>query len=513
MLEYTVFKKKLKRIVVSIAKFILLFIISFNILKYFYNNVEIKSLHLDDLHNLIQYLEYPNLLSWIIPYFENRMHYRPIFNIIFFLLIKIIGTNVSLTLTINFYIYACIATILYFLARSIKIKWYFALFITIISLIINFNYYEIYQLIGFIEGLPMLLSIIILVLSINFVINNNKNVKKFLILTSIFYLIMVFIHERYFPMILLPIIAISVNKTITNNSKFKIYIIYIIELLFFFLVRYYHLRIWIPRGTDCTSLVENFNLKRTIIFIYHQLLYLCGVNLGPEYLCGINFFNAANNIQIIIILSIIFMIILILLYIFIRLSFNNSKQQGETFKIKNIDLLFITYIVLCILQSSLTIRVELRWLLASFIGLMFYLTYILSYIIDNNESKKLIKYFSIIIFIIFFVIRSYLCFYFRDNSFNIFIINEQTVVNNLYSATIEKYGIDKIKNSKILITSNRHNTLIEEEKVHFFDQFDHKLNENQIIYINENTNENVDYSNYDIILDEIDTLDYIEKEY
>ena len=144
---------------------------------------------------------------------------------------------------------------------------------------------------------------------------------------------------------------------------------------------------------------------------------------------------------------------------------------------------------------------------------MFYLTYILSYIIDNNESKKLIKYFSIIIFIIFFVIRSYLCFYFRDNSFNIFIINEQTVVNNLYSATIEKYGIDKIKNSKILITSNRHNTLIEEEKVHFFDQFDHKLNENQIIYINENTNENVDYSNYDIILDEIDTLDYIEKEY
>ena len=510
MLEPAEFKNKLKKTFVFICKFLLLFIISFSILKIFYRNVEIKALHLDDLHNLVQHLKYPNLLSWIIPYFENRMHYRPIFNIIFFILIKIIGTNVSLTLTINFVLYSCVTTILYFLARSINIKWYFSLFIIIISSIINFNYYEIYQLIGFIEGFPMLFSMVLLVLSINFVVKNNINIYKFLVITSIIYLIMVYIHERYFPMILIPIIAISFNNTITNNIKYKIYLIYSIELLFFFLVRYYHLRIWIPRGTDCTSLVENFNFKRTIIFIYHQLLYLLGVNLGPEYLCGINFFNYNNLIQTISIISIALFFILILLYIYVRLLNKNLNQQSKIVIYKNIDILFIIYIILCILQSSLTIRVELRWLLASFVCLLFYLTYILSYIIDFKECKEIIKLFSIFIFIAIFVIRSYMCFYFRNNSIYIFIINEQNVVNNLYSATVEKYGIDKIKNSKILITSNRHNTLIEEEKTHFFDQFDHNLSEKQIIYIDDTIDKNIN-DNYDIILDEVDFLDFSER--
>ena len=103
-----------------------------------------------------------------------------------------------------------------------------------------------------------------------------------------------------------------------------------------------------------------------------------------------------------------------------------------------------------------------------------------------------------------------MCFYFRNNSIYIFIINEQNVVNNLYSATVEKYGIDKIKNSKILITSNRHNTLIEEEKTHFFDQFDHNLSEKQIIYIDDTIDKNIN-DNYDIILDEVDFLDFSER--
>ena len=238
-------------------------------------------------------------------------------------------------------------------------------------------------------------------------------------------------------------------------------------------------------------------------------MYLCGINLGPEYLCGRSFVNTDNKMQNIIIISAILMFILILLYIVTKISHRKTEKKSYN-EHKNVDILFVLYIILCILQSSLTIRVELRWLLASFICLMFYISHMLSYIIDNEKCHKIVKVFSITIFTLYLIIRVYMCIYFRDNNMNIFIINEQKVVNSLYEKTVEKYGIEKIKNLKILITSNMYRTLIEEEKTHFFDQYDRKLSDNQIIYVNDTNDENINFDDYDIVLAENGYLEYEE---
>ena len=503
-----------KQVLFTIIEFVLVFFLSYSLIKYFNKDVSIKALHLDDLHNLLEYLKEPNLKDWIFKYYETAMHYRPVFYIGLFFYFALIGTKVSRVLSINIILCSILATSIYYLARSLKINRLLSLSIVFLFGTINFLYYEIYQLIGFIEGFSMLFSLVLLVLSIKMSYESEKKFKQYSVLCLVFYFLLVFLHERYFPMLLLPLIATSLNKQIDKNSKKRFVVLYYAELVFFFAIRYYHLRIIIPRGTDCTSLVDNFDLGRSFVFVFHQLMYLFGVNLGPEYLCGIDFINTSRIIKVIILLSIVIFMGIVCVYA--RSKRYHINISESRFSIKHIDLLFLLYIFLCILQSSLTIRVELRWLLASFVGLMFYLSYMIMYIFEKFAHKQELtfrKYVVASMFIIFFVLRLIMNDYFNKNFEKLFIINEQKVVNSLYENTVEKYGIDDIKNKSIYITTDYYRALKPEELTHFFDQYDRKLNDRQVIYLGfvlEQIEDNPK-EKYDIVLNEVGNWRYAEQ--
>ena len=174
-----------------------------------------------------------------------------------------------------------------------------------------------------------------------------------------------------------------------------------------------------------------------------------------------------------------------------------------------IDLFFILYILLCILQSSLTIRVELRFLLSSFMGLFIYLCHmvnvsskdtILPYYNVKKTSPR-IKFIMLITFSIFFICKVISCIYFKSVSENIFIINEQKVINGFYDATMGSYDVETLKSKNILITSNNYKTFIDEEYTHFFDQFDRKISDRVIIEISSDPERLLEaLTNDDIIL-------------
>ena len=511
------YKVTLKQILVFLTELVLVFFLSYNLIKFFNKDVVIKALHLDDLHNLLEYLKEPSLTDWIFKYYESAMHYRPVFYIGLFSYFAMIGTKVSRVLSINFILCSILATSIYYLARSLKIHRFLALLIVALFSTVNFLYYEIYQLIGFIEGYSMLFSLVILVLSIKLSYADKICFKRYSKICLVFYLLLVFLHERYFPMLLLPLIATKLNTNVDKKGKKTINMLYYLELIFFFAIRYYHLRIIIPRGTDCTSLVENFDLIRSFKFMYHQLMYLFGINLGPEYLCGISFESTSNTIKTLIVVAIILVFIITCLYIYSKNNNNNSGKADNTYHIRYIDLFFILYIFLCILQSSLTIRVELRWLLASFVGLIIYLAYMIMYISTGfsfNTKYINVKYICFSIFLLFFITRIGINCYFKHNSEKLFIINEQLVVNSLYENTVEKYGIDNIKNKSVYITTDYYRTLKPEELIHFFDQYDRKLNDEQIIYLGTDFEHIEDKPNekYDIVLNEVGNWKYTEQE-
>ena len=328
----------------------------------------------------------------------------------------------------------------------------------------------------------------------------------------ILYFLMVFTHERYFPMLLLIMFSIGFNKSISKEVKRKYIVICLLELLFFFVIRYYHLRIIVPRGTDCTSLIEYFDLKRSIKFFYHQIMYLLGVNLGPRYLCGLNLESVENiGDKNLIMFSAASIVLFFILY-FIRRIVSRKKFK---LSFKHLDFYFILYIFLCILQSSLTIRVELRWLYASFMGLVIYMGLIVKEFLTNKTGiVKIFKYLLCLIFMTFAVSRFFVCRLYKENDIYIFIINEQRAINSLVKCTVEKYGIEEIRNKKIYITSNNYNIISNYERYHFFDQFDKQITEKEMIVFTEGITEEIikNKDNNIIVLDEGGIMEYVENE-
>ena len=204
-------------------EYVLVFFLSYFIIRIFNIDVSIKALHLDDLHNLLLYLKDPSLTNWIFKYYESAMHYRPVFYIGLFLYFALIGTKVSRVLSINFLLCSLLATFIYYLVRRLGINRFLGFLIVILFSTINFLYYEIYQLIGFIEGFSMLFSLVILILSIELSYAKINEFKRKSVMILVIYFLLVFLHERYFPMLLLPLIATKlnyfVNKLYFQNER------------------------------------------------------------------------------------------------------------------------------------------------------------------------------------------------------------------------------------------------------------------------------------------------------
>ena len=503
---------RIKNIILVLFEALIIFTVSFLLIGFVNRDVQVLGLHMDDLNNYMTYLEFPSLKSWIIDYDPLRMHYRPVFYTLLFGIFKIISSDISRVVIINFVVNASIAMTIYFLMRSLKIHRVISMFAIVMYAFSNFSYYQIYQMIGLIEALPLVMSLAILVTCVR---SSEMTKEKFLFYTKInliIYFLMVFVHERYFPMLLLIIFSIAFNKNISKEVKIKYFIICFLELLFFFAVRYYHLRIIVPRGTDCTSLIDNFDLKRSIKFFYHQTMYLLGVNLGPRYLCGLNFESVETfNDKALIIFSASSIVIFFILYFIKRIVSRNTYKLS----FKHIDFYFILYIFLCILQSSLTIRVEMRWLYASFMGLLIYMGLILKeFLINKTGVVKIFKYVLCLVFLTFIASRFMVNKLYKDNDIYIFIVNEQRAMNSLVKNTVDKYGIEELRKKTIYITSNNYNIISNYERYHFFDPFDKQITDKEMIIFTDGITDEIirNKDNNIIVLDEGGIMEYVESE-
>ena len=503
---------KIKNIILVLIEAVIVFTVSFLMIKFVNKEVHVSGLHMDDLNAYMSYLELPTMKSWIIDYNPLRMHYRPVFYAMLFGIFNIVSSDFSRVVTINFFVNAGIAMTIYFLMRSLKIHRIISFITIVMYAFSNFSYYQIYQMIGIIEAFPLIISITILVSCVK---SSGMTRERFLLHTKInliLYLLMVFIHERYFPMLLLIMFSIGFNKSIEKEIKIRYIVISLLELFFFFAIRYYHLRIIVPRGTDCTSLIEHFDLKRSIKFFYHQIMYLLGINLGPRYLCGLNLESVENVKDKTMILFSAFSIVFFFVLYFIR-----RIVSKNTFKLsfKHLDFYFLLYIFLCILQSSLTIRVEIRWLYASFMGLLIYMGLLLKeFLLNKTGVVKIFKYILCLVFMIFISSRFLVNKLYKENDIFIFIVNEQRAVNSLMKYTVEKYGIEELRNKTIYITANNYKTISNYERYHIFDPFDKKITDKEMIIFTEGLTEEIikNKDNNIIVLDESGIMEYSENE-
>ena len=213
-------------------------------------------------------------------------------------------------------------------------------------------------------------------------------------LALLLYFLIVFVHERYLS--LLPLFYLVLLLKLVNHRKgfrkayFREQLRYWIApaavFLVITLIRTLCIGTAIPAGTGGTEVTETFRLSEAIGFALSQVLYIFGINAGPEHLCGLPWDQSPAMIKALVKVSIIALFVICMMFaitLLLDLAGRDREGRKRFFRILENVLLFLLFIAMCIGCSSVTIRVEMRWIYVSYTAAVIFCTYMIREIVDN----------------------------------------------------------------------------------------------------------------------------------
>lgn len=154
-------------------------------------------------------------------------------------------------------------------------------------------------------------------------------------------------------------------------------------LFLFFAVRMAVAGEAIPVGTAGTKVQDTFSLSQAIGFAWTQVAYIFGINAGHAIYCGVSFLDSPRWVWLLIGGSWLCLLGMLILY------GRNAWQRGHiTPRLLGEHLLFIGFIGLCIGSSSITIRLETRWVYVSYTAALLYLSFLLGELAKGHVAQE-----------------------------------------------------------------------------------------------------------------------------
>ena len=197
----------------------------------------------------------------------------------------------------------------------------------------------------------------------------------------------------------------------------------------------------IPVGTAGTKVQDTFSLAQALGFAFTQVAYIFGVNAGHAIFCGVSFADSARWVQALIGLSWISLLLMLVLYI------RSVWKRGRiTPRLIGENLLFICFIALCIGSSSITIRLETRWVYVSYTAALLYLSYMLGEIAKKSRTAAVLAF--TLLFMAYGAVMTPVEHYDRQHYPNIFFFFDQDRVNSLADCTIGAVGAEDFLGKK-----------------------------------------------------------------
>ena len=453
--------------------------------------IVIKGLYMDDLFH---WAWYPGLsfYEFALKFYEGSGRYRPVFDGLQYLIYIIVGNNPLRFSIVNKVFNTIVAFFVYYFARRLNVKGAIAFLVSAFYLVAHFAYYQISQSIGTLETCSLFLALMTLYFCMKLVGVTNHNVieeesarqKSKCINVFVIYLLyflVCFTHERYLGLAVVIIFAILFSEKNLNKFKLISLTVFIIEILLICLLRYIAIGKVLPSGTGGTYVEETFKLVECIKFCFIQVLFIFGINVGPDYLYGVDFFQMPGfKIKLLTGFSILVIFVIIVTYIYRRIKCSDNKNRLAA------DVLFLTFIAMCIGASSVTIRVEMRFMYVSFIASVLYLAYMCQFISRSLKIDR-IKIVPLALFVIVFLSRVPIELRYRSFYNNIHCIVDLNRMNSLYDLTIGRYGVDEILHNKKIYILNKVYGMTNFYAEYFYKIYDKTNIGNKINLINEIT--------------------------
>ena len=483
------------RLLFFLCSFFLLMLFAF----YVNRHIHIKALYMDDLY-LFSFFREQDFLTFSFPIGE-AVRFRPVYWALSYIEMVFVGNDPNRYWYFNVVLNGLLACFLcYFSWVVSKGKKIVSLSLSLIFLSTHFAYYQIAQALGILETLALGFSLITLYFLYQ-ELNEEKHFLRNLIFSHIFFFLLVFTHERYIA--LLPLFYVPLffrgragEAKILTGGK----ILPLAQAFLFYAIRKFAIGSFIPKGTGGTEVTESFKLEEALQNAFTEVYYIFGFQKGPEHLNGIPWENVAENIRKLVYASIVVLgiaVFLCLIFALIRISktdksigestessigkstesgtgnqsvkttannaandvandatnksvsnFKKEQKREKLARLRNFignNILFLLFIAMCIGSSSVTIRVEMRWVYVSFAASLLYFSYLL------GVSRLPL---GTIFCLAFICLRLPVERYYRSYFPQIYFWEDQDRMNSLAEQTIEKYGRDYVLGKQVYILEN-----------------------------------------------------------
>lgn len=357
-------------------------------------HLSIRALYGDDLY-LWSFYGCEDFWSFTFPK-VTKGNFRPFYWALSYLEFRLIGPHVHWYARFNVLLNVAIAWVIYFFSRRLsrltrmpqgmRIGQAVGLLTGMLYLQSHFAAYQIAQVLGLLESLALLLALLTLWGLFDYM--EGRGTRAYLRACLCFFLV-IFTHERFIALAPLFYLAVITQYLTERRLCRRFARLRTVELLLpllilavFFGVRMVVAGEAIPVGTAGTKVQDTFSLAQALGFAFSQVAYIFGVNAGHAIFCGVSFADSARWVQVLIVLSWLCLLLMLLLYV------RRAWKRGRiTPRLIGENLLFICFIALCIGSSSITIRLETRWVYVSYTAALLYLSYMLGEIAKSGVVK------------------------------------------------------------------------------------------------------------------------------
>ncbi len=408
--------------------------------------IQIRGLFMDDLYLWSCYGE-QTFREFVFPLGSTR--FRFLYNLAAYVQLGLVGSHVTWFVPINIILNSAIAYTICRFARTLSGNTIIGFLTGFLYLLSRMSYYQISQVYGLMESLALWASIGILYCLYRYINEPGQELIWFRMANGLYFAVC-FIHERY--MVFLPLLFLVL--LMKRNKKWREWAIPLAVFALVQLIRLAAIGTVMPAGTGGTDVADTLNIKQVILFAVQQVLYLFGINTGGSYLCALSWRESSRWIKVLVILA--DMMILAVMIIFI---IKVVRSKWERMAICRNCLLFFLFIGAC---SSVTIRVEVRWVYVSMAAAWLWLAYMCGVIArplaqKPEAARRVPDYRWALICTGLAVMYTGLMIpaetYYRNRYSNLYYWNSQQQYNSLAEQTYEKYG-EAVFGKKIYILKN-----------------------------------------------------------
>lgn len=412
--------KKQKNILADIIAIVLLIGWTFFINR----KIRISGLYMDDLF-LWSCFKDETIKEFVLPLGCSR--FRPVYWLASWIELYVIGNRIWLIVPINLIILAFTGILCYFFVADISESRLIAFFSSFAIITSRFSYYSVSQLCGLLESMSMIFAIVICIELFKYM-QDGKTIRFYIALIS--YILVSFTHERY--IVLIPMFF-YVLLTVKDKSILK-YVFSAVSFVLILAVRFHYIGTLLPAGTGGTEVAETFTIGGFISSAIAEFKYLVGFNAGPEYLCGIPWESVDYKIKTLVYIGIAIMIFVIVRFIIAMIK---TAKTGKSASLAIRDaVFFIGFIIGLVAASSVTIRVEMRWLYTGFAILVFLIAYMYGYTRNGMKKQPVVLMALVIALMLLFSVEDI---YYRQSWGKIYLFPNQERYNSLSDNTWGKY--------------------------------------------------------------------------